>query len=90
MLEVAIDLHAHSIFAGGTQGLKISPDKSASNRKKAISHLKKTNETMPLKGIKLIGTGDCQFEPWKDILRETLLEETNGIYYFKDIKQVGY
>ncbi|MFX0172164.1 MAG: endonuclease Q family protein [Candidatus Hodarchaeota archaeon] len=90
MLEIAIDLHAHSIFAGGTQGLKISPEKSALNRKKAISRLNKTNETMPLKGIKLIGTGDCQFETWMDILHETLIEETNGVFYLKDAKQVGY
>jgi PHP family Zn ribbon phosphoesterase len=90
LLEIAIDLHAHSIFAGGTQGLKISPERMALNRKKAISHLNKTNETMPLKGINIIGTGDCQFEAWMDILHETLIEETNGIFYLKDAKQVGY
>jgi len=90
LLEVAIDLHAHSVFAGGTQGLRISPEETASNRKKAISHLMNTNETMPLKGIDFVGTGDCQFKTWMEVLRETLIEDTNGIHYLGDTRQVGY
>ncbi|MHA2342345.1 MAG: hypothetical protein ACXADW_10740, partial [Candidatus Hodarchaeales archaeon] len=79
-----MDLHAHSVFAGGTQTLKITPEQLATNQKKAISHLEKTNITMPLKGVDLIGTGDCQFTIWTDILEDVLVEDSPGIYYFKD------
>jgi len=83
-MELTVDLHAHSVFAGGTQALKIAPEQSARNREKAINHLKKTNETMPLKGIDLVGTGDCQFAMWTDILEDVLVEDTPGVYYLVD------
>jgi len=83
-VELTVDLHAHSVFAGGTQALKITPEQSATNQKKAINHLEKTNETMPLKGIDLVGTGDCQFTIWTDILEDVLVEDVPGIYYLAD------
>jgi len=83
-MELTVDLHAHSVFAGGTQALKITPEQSTTNRKKAINHLKKTNETMPLKGIDLVGTGDCQFTIWTDILEDVLVEDGPGVYYLAD------
>jgi len=83
-LEVAVDLHAHSVFAGGTQALLITPERKAINRKKAISHLTQTNQTMPLKGIDVIGTGDCQFTLWTNILKEILTEDLDGVYLFQD------
>ena len=67
-VELTADLHAHSVFAGGTQALKLTPDNYNFNKKKAVNHLTKTNDTMPLKGIDLIGTGDCQFSIWTEIL----------------------
>ncbi len=83
-MDVAVDLHAHSVFAGGTQSLKISSEKQAFNRKKAINHLLKTNETMPLKGIDIIGTGDCQFTIWTEILSEVFVEDKPGIFFLEN------
>jgi PHP family Zn ribbon phosphoesterase len=89
-LEIAVDLHAHSVFAGGTQALKLSAEKVRSNRKKAINHLIKTNETMPLKGIDLIGTGDCQFRIWTDILKEVLIEEKSGVFLLENYQNTYF
>jgi PHP family Zn ribbon phosphoesterase len=83
-MELTVDLHAHSVFAGGVQALKLSPEKATTNKKKALNHLTKTNETMPLKGIDLVGTGDCQFSIWTEILKEVLIEETEGIFCLKN------
>jgi PHP family Zn ribbon phosphoesterase len=85
-----MDLHSHSIFAGGTQSIKISPERTKLNHKKALSHLMKINETMPLKGIDLVGTGDCQFKIWMEILRESLIEDKLGIYYLESVQSVKF
>ncbi len=83
-MKITVDLHAHSVFAGGTQALKLSSELMNENRKKALKHLEITNQTMPLKGIDIIGTGDCQFLPWTKILKNILLEEENGIFIIPD------
>ncbi len=85
-----MDLHAHSIFAGGTQSVKISPERIELNRKKALSHLMKINETMPLKGIDIVGTGDCQFKVWMEILKDNLTEDNPGIYCLKNVESVKF
>lgn len=82
-MDVTVDLHAHSVFAGGTQSLKITSETQKINRKKAINHLIKTNETMPMKGIDIVGTGDCQFSIWTDILSEVLVEDKAGIFFLE-------
>ena len=89
-MEVAVDLHAHSVFAGGTQALLLTPERKAINRKKAISHLTQTNQTMPLKGIDIIGTGDCQFTLWTNILKKILIEDMDGVYLFQDQGQTHF
>jgi len=89
-LELAIDIHAHSVFAGGTRALQISPEKKKENRKIAISHLEKTNFTMPMKGIDLIGTGDSQFSIWTDILKENLVENEKGIFTLKNLSHTSF
>ncbi|MFX0053069.1 MAG: endonuclease Q family protein [Candidatus Hermodarchaeota archaeon] len=89
-MEVVIDVHAHSVFAGGTQALTIKPETMIMNRKKAILHLEKTNQTMPLKGIDVIGTGDCQFALWIDILKEVLIEERDGVFFLQDKNQTCF
>ena len=85
-----MDLHAHSVFAGGTQALKITPEQLEINRKKAVNHLEKTNITMPLKGIDLVGTGDCQFTIWTDILEDVLVEDVPGVFYLIDNFHTGF
>ncbi|MFX1505996.1 MAG: endonuclease Q family protein [Promethearchaeota archaeon] len=89
-MEVAVDLHAHSVFAGGTQALSITPKTEADNQKKAISHLSKTNQTMPLKGIDVIGTGDCQFTLWTNILKEILIEDMEGVFLLQDQRKTRF
>ncbi|MHA1969103.1 MAG: endonuclease Q family protein [Candidatus Hodarchaeales archaeon] len=89
-MELALDLHAHSIFAGGTQALKITPETLAAVKKKARMHLENTNITMPLKGIDLIGTGDCQFNLWTEILKENLKEENEGIFRLRNFNQTKF
>ncbi|UCG89855.1 MAG: hypothetical protein JSU57_05180 [Candidatus Heimdallarchaeota archaeon] len=89
-MEVAVDLHAHSVFAGGTQSLGIKPETMVTNRKKAISHLTRTNQTMPLKGVDIIGTGDCQFTMWTDILKEALIENVKGVFFLQNYDQTRF
>ena len=83
-MKITVDLHAHSVFAGGTQALKQSSEFIKENRKKALKHLEVTNHMMPLKGIDIIGTGDCQYLPWTKILKDILIEEKNGIFIIPD------
>ena len=60
------------------------------NQKKAIKHLENTNLTMPLKGIDVIGTGDCQFYIWNQILRNNLIEVDNGIFKLEKFDQTNF
>lgn len=83
-MDLAVDLHAHSIFAGGTQSLKLSPERNKTNRKKALAQLTHITQTMPLKGIDLIGTGDCQFYFWQEILKEVLTEDQPGVFFLHE------
>ena len=89
-MEIAVDLHAHSVFAGGTQALKHSPENKVENERKAISHLTSTNQTMPLKGVDLVGTGDCQYSIWTDILKNVLIEDTKGIFVLESNCQTRF
>jgi PHP family Zn ribbon phosphoesterase len=89
-LEIAVDLHAHSVFAGGTQALSIKPETKAVNQKKAIFHLSQTNHTMPMKGIDIIGTGDCQFTLWTNILKEMLIEDMDGVFLLQDQRKTHF
>jgi PHP family Zn ribbon phosphoesterase len=83
-MDLAVDLHAHSVFAGGAQALKLTPERFSENKKRALDHLIKTNNTMPLKGVDIIGTGDCQFTIWTEILKEVVVEDSPGIFYLQD------
>ncbi|MFW9923301.1 MAG: endonuclease Q family protein [Candidatus Thorarchaeota archaeon] len=65
---VVCDLHCHSSYAGGTGSLDL---------KTAVTN-------MPMKGVKLVGTGDCLYPPWLKMLQEQL-EDSNddGIFELK-------
>ncbi len=66
---IICDLHAHSSYAGGTGSLD----------------LQTAVENMPKKGVQLIGTGDCLFEPWLKTLKEKLVDpDENGIFELKN------
>lgn len=65
---IVCDLHCHSSYAGGTGSLDL---------KTAVMN-------MPLKGVKLVGTGDCLYPPWLEILKEQLIDlDDNGVFELK-------
>ena len=67
-MQVNADLHAHSGYAGGVG--KIS--------------LAKIDEMMSLKGIDVIGTGDCLHPQWMEVLKENVKEIEDGIFSFEE------
>lgn len=69
-MHINADLHAHSGYAGGVG--KIS--------------LARIDDMMSLKGIDIIGTGDCLHPAWLTFLKETLKEDENGIFSFEERK----
>lgn len=86
-MKLAVDLHTHSPFAGGTKFL----DKSKESLKKATEELYNFNNTMPLKGIDVVGTGDCQFIPWYSILKENLIENDKvGLYELNNSENIKF
>jgi len=72
-MKVNADLHCHSGASGGVGDLNIE----------------KVAETMPLKGIELLGTGDCLHPKWNATLKEILNEFSEGVFsptFDSDIK----
>ncbi len=67
-MQVNADLHAHSGYAGGVG--KIS--------------LAKIDEMMSLKGIDVIGTGDCLHPQWMEFLKKNVEEIEDGIFSFEE------
>ena len=69
---IIVDLHCHSSYAGGTGSLD----------------LRTAVDNMPKKGVKLVGTGDCLFEPWLKTLKEQLHDpEETGVFELKDANE---
>ncbi len=80
-MEINTDLHAHSAFAGGALG----GGKTQSEKEKRIKkRFIESSLYSPLKGVDLIGTGDCQYEPWLQFLRDNLIETEPGIYSYEN------
>ena len=69
------DLHIHSKFSGGASKY-IDVFKIAYN--------------CNLKGIQIVGTGDCLHPLWLMELKENLIECSNGIYYTPKIPNVSF
>ncbi len=63
-MKVNADLHCHTGASGGVGNLSFE----------------KVAETMPLKGINLLGTGDCQHPEWNSTLKEILTEISDGVF----------
>ncbi len=74
-MEIHADLHAHSAFAGGARA-------GGTDEKKIRRRFIDSAHYSPLKGVNLIGTGDCQFDPWTGFLSKNLEEVENGIYEY--------
>ncbi len=74
-----LDIHAHSKSAISTRvGTSLS--------------LEAVNNTMPKKGINVIGTGDCHFAPWLKEISNKLVENQNqfGIFLYQKNPAVGF
>ncbi|MHC1604376.1 MAG: endonuclease Q family protein [Candidatus Methanofastidiosia archaeon] len=65
-MELNIDLHSHSGYAGGV----------------GKTSLEDVEKNMPLKGIDVVGTGDCLHPLWRRKLGEVLVEEETGIFSY--------
>ncbi|MHA1910450.1 MAG: endonuclease Q family protein [Candidatus Kariarchaeaceae archaeon] len=83
-MELNVDLHAHSGYAGGTLSLDKSPKNTEKNALAVKKRFEKAEELMKLKGVQLFGTGDCQFLEWQNFLKKELTESEEGIYYYKN------
>ncbi|MBU7036904.1 MAG: hypothetical protein HXS52_03150 [Theionarchaea archaeon] len=67
-MQVNVDLHAHSGYAGGVGSISFT----------------RIDDMMSLKGITVVGTGDCLHPQWLDYLKKTLRETDNGIFSFNE------
>ncbi|HOD18235.1 MAG TPA: endonuclease Q family protein [Candidatus Cloacimonadota bacterium] len=69
-MELAVDLHSHSSYAGGSGLINLNTLASA----------------MRYKGINVFGVGDCQFPAWRKTYTDQLIEEDNGLYRYPNTK----
>jgi uncharacterized protein (TIGR00375 family) len=69
------DLHIHSKFSGGAS--------------KNINVLKIATNCN-IKGIQLVGTGDCLHPLWVNDLKKCLIESSNGIFYTPEVQEVNF
>ncbi|MBY9002984.1 MAG: hypothetical protein KGD73_03345 [Candidatus Lokiarchaeota archaeon] len=74
-MEKIIDLHIHSRFSGGTSK-RINIFNIALNSK--------------IKGLDIVGTGDCLHPSWFEELKSELEEFDNGIYYHPKIPEIKF
>lgn len=74
-MEKIVDLHIHSRFSGGTSK-RINIFNIASNSK--------------IKGLDIVGTGDCLHPLWLKELKFELEEFDNGIYYHPKIPEIKF
>ncbi|MFV2013808.1 MAG: endonuclease Q family protein [Candidatus Heimdallarchaeota archaeon] len=84
-MQIQADLHSHSVFAGGAGGVSKEGPKS---HRKMTKRFQDSSIFSPLKGVNLLGTGDCQFEPWNKFLQTELEEVSSGIFeYTKSVEK---
>ncbi|MFX1257621.1 MAG: endonuclease Q family protein [Promethearchaeota archaeon] len=74
-MQRVCDLHIHSKYSGGTSN-NINLLEIAKNCK--------------IKGINIVGTGDCLYPLWLRELRNNLVEYNSGIYYLHQIPEVNF
>ena len=83
-MRIAVDLHAHSMFAGGAGGLSLSVGKKEESLKKAHIRFIEADKTSRMKGIRILGTGDIQFAPWLEFVKKSLSEVEEGFFVYKN------
>jgi PHP family Zn ribbon phosphoesterase len=64
---VNIDIHSHSAYAGGVGSLSVA----------------EIDSTMPLKGIHVVGTGDCLHPTWKNFLEKNFVNDGTNLFQYK-------
>ncbi|MHA1498616.1 MAG: hypothetical protein ACTSRT_13880 [Promethearchaeota archaeon] len=74
-MEKVADLHIHSKYSGGTSK-RINIFNIALNSK--------------IKGLDIVGTGDCLHPSWLKELKFELEEYDNGIYYHPKIPEIKF
>ncbi|RMG26952.1 MAG: hypothetical protein D6732_20745 [Methanobacteriota archaeon] len=75
-MNLTFDLHTHSGYAGGAGvGEK-------EKEKRIFKRFLDAAVFSPLKGINILGTGDCQFDPWNAFLKKHLDETDDGLFEF--------
>ncbi len=79
---VAVDLHAHSMFAGGAGGISSSPARLKESYHRAHLRFEEANITSAKKGIQIMGSGDIQFKPWLDFFQNYLTELEEGLFVY--------
>lgn len=73
-MELHTDLHSHSGYAGGVGNTSLADIES----------------NMPLKGIDVVGTGDCMHPLWRSQLESSLEETFEGLYTLQEQSPVSY
>ncbi len=71
-MALAVDLHAHSSYAGGAGQL----------------NLRNLAGTMRRKGIRVCGTGDCQFPAWQTEYSDQLEETPDGLFRYPNTESM--
>jgi len=74
IMKIAVDLHSHSGYAGGTKNISLEGLASS----------------MILKGIDVLGTGDCLFPVWQKELENKLREDAEGIFIIDSPQRTFY
>lgn len=73
-MKVNTDLHSHSNYSPGVFNVS----------------LEKVAYVMGLKGVDIMGTGDCLFPKWRMLLESNFMEITGGIFRLKNITESYY
>jgi len=70
-MRINIDLHSHSNYSPGVFNID----------------LEKVAYVMGLKGVDIIGTGDCLFPKWRDLIERNLVEAAEGLFRLKGVSK---
>ncbi len=74
-MEKICDLHIHSRYSGGTSNL---------------INIKNLAQNCRIKGIDIVGTGDCFHPLWFKEIKLNLDEDSDGLFSFPNISQVKF
>lgn len=89
-MEINIDLHSHSMFAGGSGGLSTATSSIQDNMKKAHKRFLEAEKNSLLKGIQVLGSGDIQFTPWLNFFKNDFEEEDSLFKYKQGSGELRY